>query len=947
MQTVKYYPFFSLSSKRLALIFSFWLWNVAPTSGQEWSSPFLDVFPKEVYGYGVPNWNIQQSQTGLIYAANNEGLLEYDGYQWKLFPLPNRTIVRDILLRGDSIFAGGQNEVGYFKRNPQEKWKFISIRNAIPETHRQFEDVWDMLAIENKLCFRSSNKIFLFENGHCQVLDEEEYLYLGQLKETLLLHSKSGKLIQKKGDQNTLLLESDLLKTILIRSVITSETDTLIATHKKGIWVLKNGALQKWQAKDAEIRALTFLNKLQVFPDGTLGISTNFNGFYHVDRHGTVLHHLSKENGLPSSGVIAAFRDYQQNLWLGLENGLGLLHLHKPIREIDLTKGDFGPAYDLTIHKDQIYLGTNQGLFRTPLSAGFTAESLTLIDGTQGQVWGLDVIGDRLFMSHNDGLFLIEDNQALPLFTDFGSWLVQPYQNSKDTLLVGSYQGIHLLDIRQPTQRYTISGLQESSRFLVQDQRGDTWMSHPYRGVFRISHISQAKEQVTFYDEQKGLPSTQSNHVFLIGGVVMVAASHSVFRYAPEEDRFIPSTTLNHYLDTHQKIRRLKEVENGDIWFISNTEVGYLKKTSKGLEQHYEKFRLPHLKRFMNNGWEKIFDPDGLGILLTSINGLLHYQEEKDTTTDYTYPVLLESLLINNDSMIYPSFHSSKQYTFAPRQNTLAFRVAAIDYTDNRSTLYQYKLKGWDKEWTPLTEKRVKEYTDLPYRKFVLQVRAQTPGGSSYPPFSFPFVIRKPWYLTTLALTSYALLGLFLLSSIFYFVSRRFSTLKQEFSTSVKKSKEEIRQLENIRIQAELDHKKRELVSTTIHITKQNETINALQQMLSGLKKEVKEHQTSHKVNKILNYLKQERRADKNWDQLLYHFNELHPSFFDRLKKEHPELRPKDMKLCAYLKINLTTKEMASLMNISVRGIEASRYRLRKRLGIDSNVDLNEYFMNY
>jgi len=914
---------------------------------QALNSPFLDVYPKEVYGYGAPNWSIQQSKNGLVYAANNEGLLEYDGYQWTLFPLSNRTIVRDILLRGDSIFAGGQNEFGYYRKDSQLKWSFVSLRAKIPQAHRQFEDVWNLVAFGDKLCFRSSNKLFLFEGDTCEVLDDEDYLFLGQIDSSLLIHTKSGKLLLKNEHQTTLLSDAAPLKSLLIRSVVQSGQDTLLATYKQGIWQLKKGVLQQWKAGDQQIRDLAFINNLQRFPDGSLGISTNFAGFFQTDPQGNIIRQLDKNNGLSSSGVIVSYSDQQGNLWLGLENGLALLHLQDPIQEIDLTKADFGPAYDLAVHEGYIYVGTNKGLFRSPLQTGFSAQSLDLIPGTEGQVWGLDVIGERLLMSHNDGLFLISGAEATPLITEFGTWQVLPFNGSSDSLIVGSYQGIHLLDIRFPEAFQSIKGLQESSRFLSQAADGAIWMSHPYRGVFRISSPGTPREEVMLYDQDKGLPSALYNHVFTIQNTIIVAASSLTYHYQAATDRFVPNPTLNGYLDSTEKIRRLKELPNGDIWFISNTEVGVLKRMDKGLETAYEKIILPKVKRYMNNGWEKIFYFPELGVLVNAINGLLLYQDKPSYPVQHKAPVLLERLLINNDSILYPFSAAPDFLTLLPSQNTLSFRVAAVDFTNNQHIRYQYQLKGWDDTWTPFTEKRVKEYTNLPYRKFELRVRAQSPDGRTFTSLSFPFTIQKPWYLSTFALFSYSLASVLGLGGIFLLVSRRFKNLKQEFSTSVEKSNEAIRRLENIRIQAELDHKKRELVSTTIHITRQNETINAIQQMLTELKKEMKDSPASRKVNKIITYLKQEKRADEDWDQLLFHFKELHPSFFDRLKREHPALKPRDLKLCAYLKMNLSTKEMASLMNISIRGIEASRYRLRKRLGLDSTVNLNEYFMNY
>ena len=82
---------------------------------------------------------------------------------------------------------------------------------------------------------------------------------------------------------------------------------------------------------------------------------------------------------------------------------------------------------------------------------------------------------------------------------------------------------------------------------------------------------------------------------------------------------------------------------------------------------------------------------------------------------------------------------------------------------------------------------------------------------------------------------------------------------------------------------------------------------------------------------------------DDNWDKFELYFDQVHENFFQRLRDHYPKLTPKDQKLCAYLRMNLSTKEIAPLLNISVRGVEISRYRLRKKLGLTSETNLVDF----
>lgn len=87
--------------------------------------------------------------------------------------------------------------------------------------------------------------------------------------------------------------------------------------------------------------------------------------------------------------------------------------------------------------------------------------------------------------------------------------------------------------------------------------------------------------------------------------------------------------------------------------------------------------------------------------------------------------------------------------------------------------------------------------------------------------------------------------------------------------------------------------------------------------------------------------------SEEDWDVFKANFNQLHDQFFKRLKEEYPELTPGDLRLAAYLKMNLSSKEVAPLLNISLRGVENKRYRLRRKLQLEPEANLAEFLMQY
>ena len=163
----------------------------------------------------------------------------------------------------------------------------------------------------------------------------------------------------------------------------------------------------------------------------------------------------------------------------------------------------------------------------------------------------------------------------------------------------------------------------------------------------------------------------------------------------------------------------------------------------------------------------------------------------------------------------------------------------------------------------------------------------------------------------------------------------------------IKASKNKIETLTTEKLNAEIAHKNRELTSTTMHLLQKSELINKVKNELDKIAKSTTHNPTQKELRRIKRLLQEDAQLDKEWEQFFYHFDQVHDQFFKRLKVRFPNLTPKDQKLCAYLRMNLSSKEIAPLLNISVRGVEISRYRLRRKLDLDTSTNLNEFMMGF
>jgi DNA-binding CsgD family transcriptional regulator len=130
-----------------------------------------------------------------------------------------------------------------------------------------------------------------------------------------------------------------------------------------------------------------------------------------------------------------------------------------------------------------------------------------------------------------------------------------------------------------------------------------------------------------------------------------------------------------------------------------------------------------------------------------------------------------------------------------------------------------------------------------------------------------------------------------------------------------------------------------------MHLVKKGELLSKLKTELTHLMKRLQNEEASGEVRKMIKSLSEDEQIDGEWENFSKHFDKVHSDFVSQLKKIHPQLTGNELKLCTYLRMNLSTKEIAQLSNISVRGVEISRYRLRKKMGLHSEDNLFDYLM--
>ena len=939
-------------------------------------------YSKDEYRAGTQNWAITQDDSGLMIFGNNKGVLVYDGTDWELVPLPNRTIVRSLAKAPDGrIYVGGQDEFGYLDRDDCQQICYRSLSRQLPEAEQSFEDVWKIFVGEEEVFFCTQESLIRWDGeDYAQTPADQRFENFFWLNGELYVQEIGTGLLRWTGNKFELIKDGERFSNTRIAALLPFGDAALVITDLDGLYFLREDGMAAWEAPVASFLRLNQAYCAISLPNELIAIGTVQNGLVIIDATGEVIQHINKQVGLQNNTVLSVFQDGLDNFWLAADNGIDYVKSSTPFSLIRDYLGIDGTGYAARIHDDLLFLGTNQGLFTLnwPVQRdGIQLPKAREIEQLSGQIWGFSKLGETLMINAHAGLFEWSQGRVMPLHTAEGSWKVVRLPQQPNIALEGGYTGLRLYVKNPATNRWQFShqveGFDESARVFEVDKEGYIWVSHAYKGLFRLQLTNENREaEVKFYGHDEGLPGTISLNVLKIDEDLVATTPQGAYRFNAREDQFEPFTDLNTLLGGVAPIARLLQDTDGRLWFSKGEEFGYFEVQQSGFlkEPTVDRIYSNHLQEYLVDGFEHVSSLDSNNLLIATEKGFISYHPLEGSRREVEMNVLIRkvSLLHEPDSVLYSeglhalSPEQSETTELSHAMNGLRFRFSAPFYEQTEDMQYRYRLSGYQEEWSAWGHRKEKEYSNLPAGDYVFMVQARNPYGAESEPKQFAFSILPAWYASLWARVVYTLLGVALLFGMFNYHAHRLNqqhsrmvaeqaqTIAQkdaQFQEEKEKTAVEINRLREEKLEADIQHQTSQLASATMHLVQKGEVLLKIKKELSKILQGDTSEENRRKLQRIIHTIDGNTRLDSNWEQFEIYFDQVHKNFLRNLRESYPELTPKDQKLCAYLRMNLTTKEIAPLMNISVRGVEISRYRLRKKLQLDTDTNLTDFIMRF
>jgi ligand-binding sensor domain-containing protein/DNA-binding CsgD family transcriptional regulator len=945
---------------------------------KDFGIPSIVNYPRGIYNASTQNWSVTQSDKSFIYVGNNDGVLEFDGTHWTTFPMPNQSVVRSVKAIGDTIYTGAFEEIGFLAPDETGRLRHHSLNHLIHRDYKGFDEIWNIYEHQGKIIFQSFNYIFIYSGQTMEVLEP--------LSSFSMLHLANGKffvvdtetgLMEMKNNSLSLVSAHPVFFRNEIRCILPLGHERfLVGTSNEGLFVLENQRLRPW---DVEVN--DYLREHNLFSaiklaDGNFAFGSVRNGVFISNPEGKVLQHFNRYKGLQNNTILSLFQDSRRNLWLGLDNGIDYVEISSPITFLNYNY-NIESAYASIVHNGIMYVGTNQGLYAARFSeisgAGNLDEKFRLIKGTEGQVWSLEVIDNTLFCGHNFGSFQIDGFTARQISDIRGFWSFLKLPGFDNMIIAGTYTG--LVRLVNVNGRWSfldeVDGFRESSRSMFLDEYQNLWVSHGYRGLYklRMNNTFDTVTHAQLFKGRAGLPDELPYNIQIINQQMFITTQDGLFKHDAANGVFFQPDEINRMFEGKGFINKIHQDRTGNLWYFTNNYIGVMRWLEDGT---YRDITAPFTRVNENllPAFENLFIFDTENVFIGSQIGLIHYDPTLIKDYSLTESVYFKEVSFYGakETLTYHSLNDSNANEKEPIQipfalNSVTFRFTIPEFENPGRIRFSFRLQGFDDGWSLWDGINFKEYTNLREGNYTFEVKAVNAFGMESPVSAVSFTVEPPFYRSTIAYVFYGLILLLIIAGNFYYVRRRILKIRQRekirhekrlerrelmFKEKTALSEKEIMHLRNESLQNEMKHKNQELANTTLHLIHKNRTLTAIRNDLSKLLKATpSEKPETQVVNNLIKKINKDLRNEKNWELFNSYFDEVHQDFIHRIKEKHENLTPKELRLCAYLRMNISTKEIAPLMNISIRGVEISRYRLRTKLNLDRNTNLTEYIMSF
>ncbi len=741
---------------------------------QDGGNYFIKNFDQKVSGLNGQAWTGIEDNNGVLYFASGTKVSMYDGRNWTSVQLTNQAPPLSFCKNEKGIiFVGGVGEFGYLRPNKQGLIEYVSLKNKAPKDKRDFQNIWTCVSNEGFVYFATDNGIFSWNGKEVKFINKPVFMTLNKIGNQVVFCSpKEGLMEIDKGIVKPMKNGKAFINTPVVGGVKISKDEILFLTGKDPVMIYNNKSGEINKTQNQILSFNNFLLQAYVYSvDKTVNnkiiIGTIYQGALIFDLNGALLGQVNTKTGLLNNAVNKVFNDRMGNTWLCTDKGVARVEINSGIKNWSQNEGIDGAVEDVIVYNNTVYVATAVGV--KYLKDGVFVP----IEGLRDENWGFIQFKNRLFLGNANGLFEINHStKTVTLLFDKNTvWSV----NQKDgKLILGSTDGVYEFTLETKAYKQ-IAKTKSAVRSIALDGKNRIWFATENTGVGYVNN-----QKVEYLSRKEGLKFDGYNQVFRIKDKAYVATKAGLYILDDTKNKLVKSCEFGDFMCKEETgVFRMKQFGK-DMMFTStygdnSARFSLINIKNKNRDTlHLKQLPKMHIYSFCENNnimW------------LGTPFGLYQYNKNEIKNTKYQNKALVRQVFVGKDSLLFGgsflNFDENKNAIIGSIQiakfnpkidydlNEMNFVFTSPFYNNEEKILYQYKLEGFDEEWSSWSADNFKSYTNLFEGKYTFMVRAQNVFGQISEIGKFSFKITPPWYRTIYAYIIYILVFVF---SIYTFV---------------------------------------------------------------------------------------------------------------------------------------------------------------------------------
>ncbi|MDQ1350198.1 MAG: hypothetical protein QG657_499 [Acidobacteriota bacterium] len=775
------------------------------------SCKYLKNYSPDDYLRQPQNWCIIQDKQGVIYTANQAGLLQFDGVSWKVIDIPNLTARSIAIDDNGTIYVGGRDEIGYLSPDSKGTLIYQSLVSHLDNNQKSFGPVRKTHTLKEGIYYWTTKYLFRWDPVSQKMkVWEPKSLFTASYNcnGKLYLCQQNVGLLQINGDSPVLLPGGDKFADTTINMMVPYDDHRiLLGTTTKGFYlydVIEGDSFTPFPTGagvDAYLaeKQLYFAARLS---DGNFALATRSGGLLILDARGKLKEIMDSASGLQDNSVWYVFQDFQENIWLALNKGISKIEYASPFSIYDDKSANLpGIVLSVARHGPQkeLYAGTTNGLFIQAPNGKFIP-----VPGISDLCWSLLSTGESLLAATRQGIFQIKNNIPGKII-DNPSYVVSLSRQNTNRTWAGTKDSLISLWLDKATGRWTEEYKYQNINLEVisiqEDLQGNLWLGTLTQGVLYVAFPGgkvTPNPMTTQYSPDQGLPKGEI-HVCSAAGQILFATEKGIYHFDDKKNTFVPDSLLGEkFTGGSTSVFRITEDQHKTIWFHSRLQNYRAELQADGTY----KIDDTTFRRLFSTQANAIYpDPNGQFTWFATSKGLVRFDSSIKKNIDTPFRALIRSVSTPGAPNV-PSRFPVILY----KERNLRFEFAAPFFEAENETEYQCMLEGYDKNWTAWTKETRKDYTNLDAGRYTFRVRAQNIYGTIGKEDSFQFRILPPWYRTWWAFSIYAAAAFFMLFFIIKWRSRQLVREKQrleqiilERTKEIKRQSEKLEEMANVK----------------------------------------------------------------------------------------------------------------------------------------------------